>query len=222
MLGLFIKDLKLLKAQKKLFMLVGIVTAVVLFNIQDGTEMIGFMAGYMVFVVTMAATSTIGCDEADHGTVFLFTLPVSRKEYVLEKYGLAVAGSAAAVCVVTVLVYLVSVVRGSQLMAEQLFIILIMMPLALILFSLMVPFQLRFGAEKGRMMLLGAYGAVFGGLYIVKNLTEKWNVDLSWIGQKIERYSQGTWTILAAVAALAVMLVSYFASVRILNIKEID
>ena len=47
MLGLFIKDLKLLKAQKKLFMLVGIVTAVVLFNIQDGTEMIGFMAGYM-------------------------------------------------------------------------------------------------------------------------------------------------------------------------------
>ena len=96
MLGLFIKDLKLLKAQKKLFMLVGIVTAVVLFNIQDGTEMIGFMAGYMVFVVTMAATSTIGCDEADHGTVFLFTLPVSRKEYVLEKYGLAVAGSRAA------------------------------------------------------------------------------------------------------------------------------
>lgn len=119
MLGLFIKDLKLLKAQKKMFMLVGIVTAVVLFNIQDGTEMIGFMAGYMVFVVTMAATSTIGCDEADHGTVFLFTLPVSRKEYVLEKYGLAVAGSAAAVCVVTVLVYLVSVVRGSQLMASR-------------------------------------------------------------------------------------------------------
>lgn len=197
MLGLFIKDLKLLKAQKKLFMLVGIVTAVVLFNIQDGTEMIGFMAGYMVFVVTMAATSTIGCDEADHGTVFLFTLPVSRKEYVLEKYGLAVAGSAAAVCIVTVLVYLVSVVRGSQLMAEQLFIILIMMP-------------------------LGAYGAVFGGLYILKNFTEKWNVDLSWIGQKIERYSQGTWTIVAVVAALAVMLVSYFASVRILNKKEID
>ena len=219
MLGLFIKDLKLLKAQKKMFMLVGIVTAVVLFNIQDGTEMIGFMAGYMVFVGTMATTSTIGCDEADHGTVFLFTLPVSRKEYVLEKYGLAVAGSAAAVCIVTVLVYLV---RGSQLMAEQLFIILIMMPLALILFSLMVPFQLRFGAEKGRMMLLGAYGAVFGGLYILKNFTEKWNVDLSWIGQKIERYSQGTWTIVAVVAALAVMLVSYFASVRILNKKEID
>ena len=184
--------------------------------------MIGFMAGYMVFVGTMATTSTIGCDEADHGTVFLFTLPVSRKEYVLEKYGLAVAGSAAAVCIVTVLVYLVSVVRGSQLMAEQLFIILIMMPLALILFSLMVPFQLRFGAEKGRMMLLGAYGAVFGGLYILKNFTEKWNVDLSWIGQKIERYSQGTWTIVAVVAALAVMLVSYFASVRILNKKEID
>ena len=42
MLGLFIKDLKLLKAQKKMFMLVGIVTAVVLFNIQDGTEMIGW------------------------------------------------------------------------------------------------------------------------------------------------------------------------------------
>ena len=70
MLGLFIKDLKLLKAQKKMFMLVGIVTAVVLFNIQDGTEMIGFMAGYMVFVGTMATTSTIGCDEAAERNMF--------------------------------------------------------------------------------------------------------------------------------------------------------
>ena len=39
MLGLFIKDLKLLKAQKKMFMLVGIVTAVVLFNIQGGNSL---------------------------------------------------------------------------------------------------------------------------------------------------------------------------------------
>ena len=53
MLGLFIKDLKLLKAQKKMFMLVGIVTAVVLFNIQDGTEMIGFMAGYQDYYEKM-------------------------------------------------------------------------------------------------------------------------------------------------------------------------
>ena len=73
---------------------------------------------------TMATTSTIGCDEADHGTVFLFTLPVSRKEYVLEKYGLAVAGSAAAVCIVTVLcLFFVKLfVRGSSaLWLEQLF-----------------------------------------------------------------------------------------------------
>lgn len=72
------------------------------------------------------------------------------------------------------------------------------------------------------MMRWELMAAVFGGLYILKNFTEKWNVDLSWIGQKIGRYSQGTWTIVAVVAALAVMLVSYFASVRILNKKEID
>ena len=106
-------------------------------------------------------------------------------------------------------------------MAEQLFIILIMMPLALILFSLMVPFQLRFGAEKGRMMLLGAYGAVFGGLYILKISQKSGMWICRGLDRKIERYSQGTWTIVAVVAALAVMLVSYFASVRILNKRKL-
>ena len=66
MLGLFIKDLKLLKAQKKLFMLVGIVTAVVLFNIQDGTEMIGFMAALSVVMKqTMERYSYLHCRSAE-------------------------------------------------------------------------------------------------------------------------------------------------------------
>mgnify|MGYP000109636650 FL=1 len=68
MLGLFIKDLKLLKAQKKLFMLVGIVTAVVLFNIQDGTEMIGFMAVDQTAYMPINGFSTVdlGCERGNN------------------------------------------------------------------------------------------------------------------------------------------------------------
>ena len=45
-----------------------------------------FVSGYISIVFAMFAISTISYDEYDNGNAFLFTLPFSRKEYVLSKY----------------------------------------------------------------------------------------------------------------------------------------
>ena len=82
MKGLLIKDLKLMKVQKNFFFMifaVGIGMAVF-------TDNISFIIGYISVVSAMFTLSSISYDEFDNGSAFLFSLPISRKDYVMEKY----------------------------------------------------------------------------------------------------------------------------------------
>ena len=42
--------------------------------------------GYVTFIFTLFTVSTISYDEYDNGYPFLFTLPITRRQYVNEKY----------------------------------------------------------------------------------------------------------------------------------------
>lgn len=44
------------------------------------------IVGYCTMFGMLFTVNTISYDEFDHGYLFLFTLPVTRKDYVLEKY----------------------------------------------------------------------------------------------------------------------------------------
>ena len=83
MKGLLVKDFKLIKLQKNFFIVI-IAIAIGLAVINDSPT---FMLGFLTFVVSMFTLSTITYDEFDNGNAFLFTLPISRKSYVVEKYG---------------------------------------------------------------------------------------------------------------------------------------
>ena len=86
MKGLLIKDMHLLLHQKMtvfVIVLLGIFTAVTGGNAS-------FSLGYMMMVSAMLVVITISYDYMEKGMAFLLALPVSRKQYVLEKYVLAV------------------------------------------------------------------------------------------------------------------------------------
>ena len=83
MKGLFVKDIELMKQQKQFFILV-IVMGVIL-NLA-GSGSVSFAIGYFTFVTAIFAITTISYDEFDNGLAFLMTLPVTRKQYVAEKY----------------------------------------------------------------------------------------------------------------------------------------
>ena len=82
MKGLFIKDIALMKHNKRLLM---IIFLTVLFLLMSGMNS-SFLMGYMPFICCILTMGTISYDEYENGLPFLFTLPVSRKEYVKEKF----------------------------------------------------------------------------------------------------------------------------------------
>ena len=82
MTGLLIKDFRLLKVQKNFFtLIVFILLGMILFS-EDNF----FAVSFATFIFSLFSTSTVSYDEFDNGNPFLFSLPVTRKGYVLEKY----------------------------------------------------------------------------------------------------------------------------------------
>ena len=85
MKGLLIKDFKLLKTQQKFFLLVlFIAIAVEMFSGSSSSFLIDTYPLWPYY----SPLSSISYDEFDNGNAFLFSLPITRKSYVIEKYGL--------------------------------------------------------------------------------------------------------------------------------------
>lgn len=82
MRGLLRKDWKLVKNQKQFFLTMGAI-ALFFLVLYDNPY---FLVGYMTIVFSTFSVNTIAYDEADNGNAYLFTLPISRKIYVREKY----------------------------------------------------------------------------------------------------------------------------------------
>ena len=76
------KDFRILAGQKRYFTIIILIALIFLCSGQPAQIIVGYCTMFgMLFTV-----NTISYDEFDHGYLFLFTLPVTRKDYVLEKY----------------------------------------------------------------------------------------------------------------------------------------
>ena len=91
MKGLLIKDFKLMKNQKQFFLM--ILFFCIFFVVINGNP--AFMISYLMVMCSFFTLSTISYDDFDHGMGYLFTLPVTRKIYVTEKYVFGLLTSAA-------------------------------------------------------------------------------------------------------------------------------
>ena len=86
MKGLLIKDLRLMKNMGNSLAIILLVAVGMSFYSSD----MSFIVIYLAIIGTSFTSSTISYDEFDNGNAFLFSLPVSRKDYVLEKYLFAI------------------------------------------------------------------------------------------------------------------------------------
>lgn len=176
MKGLFVKDIRLISSQKRSLLIIGLVAIGLLFFTNDVT----FTISYASFVISMSAISTISYDEFDNGNAFLFTLPFNRKEYTAEKYIFSILiGIITAICAL-ILVILVAVGKGTfTINAEEILMTaLLNIPVLLVFQALILPFQLKYEGEKGRIAMIAAIGVViFLGIFFLK-LLEKAGIDL--------------------------------------------
>ena len=217
MKGLLIKDFKLMMMQKNFFAMI-VVIAVVMTVFTDD---IAFPLGFLTFVVSMFTLSTISYDEFDNGNAFLFSLPVSRSGYVVEKYCLALLLGGGAWIFATVLAMGAVIIRKIMPAGDLVVIALFILPVMLMMQAVMLPIQLKFGGEKGRIALIGASGLAVGlAAIIVKGAGTVLHIDLVKGFAHLQTVSVRVLILSVAAVAVVLLLASMKISIAVVKKKE--
>lgn len=204
MKGLLVKDLLVMIKSKKviLFMLfIGIV---------GGINDISFATGYILMVLTILSLSTISYDEANHGLNTLFTLPISKMDYVKEKYLFSLIITGIGFVFVTIL----GCFSKSGFMET-----LIILSTALFLLAISLPFQLKEGNEKGRIVLLVV---VFGCTFLFAFLNRFFSEFFESIEETLNALDPTMFSVGLLITSFILYFISMLISIRVYNKRILD
>lgn len=219
MKGLLIKDWKLLTRQKSTLL---IVLGMIFFFPMLGMEP-GFTVSYSMIILLFLTVSTISYDDFDNGTAFLLTLPVDRKTYAREKYalGLMIAVASWLFAVLINVIYMVLLTKESaSVISETVPAALMIFPIALIMWEVILPLQLKFGAEKARVVLFIVAGAIAAMGVVASKLAEGREGQMNNLVKTLEQIGPMGVGIALFTVAIAGLLISYVSSVKIVEKKE--
>ncbi|MGT2923982.1 ABC-2 transporter permease [Streptococcus caviae] len=216
MKGLLIKDFKLIGQQKTFFyLLLAVVIGLVSFS-----DDIAFPLYFMTFSVSLFALTTTSYDELDNGSAFLFTLPLTRGKYALEKYILAVLLSFSSWVAALLLAIVAASLRGMAV-KEIVITAIFVFPLVVMMQAIMLPIQLKFGAEKGRIAMIASIaGLVVLGIVLLKAAKLLFNIDLANLLTQMPALSAEALAALLTLAALLILAFSLKVSIGIMKAKE--
>ena len=215
MKGLIIKDFKLLMMQKSFFITLAIVA--IFFGITTDTI---FVIGFLTMICSMFSLSTISYDEFDNGNAFLFSLPITRKDYVLEKYIFGLISGIMFLLLGTVISLVAIGITKTGSFNEIFLTAGSLFPTILLILSIMLPLILKFGGEKGRIAIIGVMGLIFViGLLLIKT-TEYLGIDLYDLINKLPKFEPLVYIILFLLFSVVILGISYLISLTILKKKE--
>ena len=215
MRGLLVKDIELMKQQKQFFILV-VVMGIIL-NL-TGSGSVSFATGYFTIITAIFVITTMSYDEFDNGFVFLMTLPITRKQYVAEKYllGTGLTIVAWAVAKVLALICKFAANRGESV-SEIMIGGVATIPVALLMLAMFIPLGIYFGVEKGRYIAIVLWIIIIAVVYaLVKAMGLSEETVSAWLNGL-------NWGIAFAVAALITVigyLGSFWISARFMEKKE--
>lgn len=164
MKGLLMKDFKLLIGQKNFFFTI-IIIGIALNLVYDNVL---FVLGFFPFMLSQFTLSTISYDEFDNGNAFLFSLPITRKQYAIEKYVFGFLLGFVSVVLAIAVILVLDFANSDISLLEVLLAAGIVYIFVMLVQAVMLPLQLKFGSERGRIAIIGAFallGAV-GFLFI--------------------------------------------------------
>ena len=213
MKGLFVKDFELMKEQKNAYLLIIAIALIMTVWSKENYFAIGFLG----LIGSLFTLSSISYDEFDNGNAFLFTLPITRKGYVYEKY---LFGLTIGICfiIVGMMISLIAVVINHVEVTGIFGQALPMLSMIIIALALMLPIQLKFGGEKGRIILIAIIGVIFFlGMLIKDNLQA---LNLTEIIQKLSEMSDVTLFLFSLLVAIVALMISLYSSVLIMEKKE--
>ncbi len=220
MKGLLIKDWKLLMKQKN--MLIYMFVLVLMFlALRMAPE---FIVTYTMMVMLFQTVGTVSYDDFDNGMAFLFVLPIDRKTYVREKYILGIVTSIVAwtfAAGIDIIGAFMLGNSGAQAGIEDMLMSLfVIFPVGLIMWEILLPSQLKYGAEKARIVLIIVAGVVVVSGVILSKILSSQQEKMLTIKKMVENLTPMQVAVTFLVVAIAGLWISYISSVRIMKKKE--
>ncbi|WP_455684479.1 ABC-2 transporter permease [Thomasclavelia sp.] len=217
MRGLYIKDLKLMKNQKSFFLVVGLLA--IFFAVTQTNSF--FVISYVTVVSSMFVISSISYDEFNNGNTFLFTLPISKKTYVREKYLLGISLSIGAWLIAVLLVGSSNIIKGTEfLMGEWLLSCAVILLIAMVMLSVIIPVQLKFGQNKGNVAMLLAMGGIFVIGYAFIKFASLMKIDIVAMVNALSTMGLAGLVGIFILIVLIISIGSYLLSCKIMYNKE--
>ena len=217
MKAMLIKDWKLMKGQKQFVFILCIFLAV--FGATSNN--LGFLISYMTLMATIFSISTISYDEYNNGMVYLLALPISRRKYVEEKYLFCLLTSLIVSAVSLIVTLGIGIVRSTNATSEDLVIsAAAALGIGVLICGFMLPIQLKFGPEKSRIAMAVMGAAIFAIVYVMVWIGKRMGTDMENVLQNFNNLSEGVVAVSAVVICLAVLLISMFISVHVMEKRE--
>lgn len=214
MAGLLLKDYYLLFQRKQSLVLFIALCLIIGFSI-GGT----FITGYMSFLSAILVCSTISYDEADNGLLFLMTLPADRRDYAISKYIFGAIVCSIAWIIGTAMMFIVDMIKGNHVdFAEGMVGAAAMIPLFILLLDIMIPLQLKFGAEKSRMVMILAGGGIAAFIVLTVKGLDLYT-DIEAVIRAVDSISVLWIVIICLLICAAATVISVTASTRIVRNK---
>lgn len=222
MKGLLIKDFQLSLLNIRMLVIICVVS---IFITSSSTGSAAFVISYVTIIFFMFVLTSISYDETDHSISFLFTLPISRKTYVREKYifslicGMIGLVFSTAVCIIVGAVKNVNLIEPGMIPAA-----LGIYLTLLFIVALMLPIQLKFGGDNGRIALFIVFGVIVAAIFIGSKILEHFNIHEADIIKFLDLLLSSN-TALAIpgfiLLVLAALGISYRISVKIMEHKAL-
>lgn len=212
MSGLIQKDMcLLLQRSRTLVVLIGV--ALLMGMSTDGA----FVIGYLTVLCAILTIGTISYDEYDNGYPFLMTLPITKKTYVTGKFLFCLLGGLIG-WVISGAIYIVCCfVKESGFSASNLGETIAFLPVLCLMIAVMLPMQLKFGAEKSRVVLAIAAG----GIWVLAFFTMRFIPSSGSMPAFLEKLHGGVLAALLLGLCLATLAVSWRISMHIMEKKEL-
>ena len=210
MKGLLVKDFALFLQRKKTFIFLAVWAVIMAFSMDDGS----FMVAWMAIISSFFAISSLAYDEYDNCYPFLMSLPVDGRTYAIEKYVFGFICGFGAWLYSTVVYFVIAFCKGRVGdFGTELIQLAIFIPVFLLLMDFSLPLNMKFGNERGRMIILIVWAVVFGGVFVADKI-----LDIDIPASSLQPGFWIIWIIFAVSAVLTV--VSMIISIKVMEKKE--
>lgn len=208
MTALILKDIATLK--KTLLLTITICIALAVYGVyENAIFMIPLICAMIPLILTAIA---FGYDTKSKFEQFAFSMPIKKSSFVLSKLFFAfVFGLVGSVCL-----FVLFVVKNEMSIDNIVFISLITLVASVLMSAIQLPFILKYGAEKGRLIMVITYFAIFALSTFLKEKSDL----LANIVELFSKYSMVMIFIGILSVGLVIIGIAIKISISIMNKKE--